>query len=238
MFKIYVLFAIFSFSLFSQTNAKFVYGIAAVEDSASKLNDMMESMNPNYKSTLANLNFNLISNKNDIACFAFQGDKNNYDSSVKMFLSLSGYNSIIKQIGDSIVKEQKFEQFNKVYNIKEPIEKNWQISTESKEIMGYLCLKATCLNTVTNSAGTFQNQIIAWFCPKLPYQFGPMGYGGLPGLIFELQTKRAIFGLKKIELDSKEPICEINFNNENITSKKLDEEITRLHELKVQLMKK
>jgi len=46
----------------------------------------------------------------------------------------------------------------------------------------------------------------------LPYQYGPNGYGGLPGLIFQLQERNVIFGLTKIDLENTNntvPILEV-----------------------------
>lgn len=52
----------------------------------------------------------------------------------------------------------------------------WNVTEETKEILGYKCNKATYGDTV------------AWFCSEIPIPFGPSGTFGLPGLILELQT--------------------------------------------------
>ena len=48
----------------------------------------------------------------------------------------------------------------------------------------------------------FNHPVIAWYCPKLPYAFGPNTYGNLPGLILELQVRNVVYGVKKIDLNS------------------------------------
>jgi GLPGLI family protein len=61
----------------------------------------------------------------------------------------------------------------------------WNITQETKEIMGLQCQKAT---------GDFKGRnYSAWFCSQLPYNNGPWKLGGLPGLIIEAyDTKKEV----------------------------------------------
>jgi GLPGLI family protein len=43
--------------------------------------------------------------------------------------------------------------------------------------------------------------VTAWYAPDIPVRFGPIGYGGLPGLILELQNESATFYVTKINLN-------------------------------------
>lgn len=63
----------------------------------------------------------------------------------------------------------------------------WKITQESKKIGNYLCFKAETSIERENSKGKFNQKIIAWFAPELPYNFGPKEFNGLPGLIIELK---------------------------------------------------
>ena len=84
----------------------------------------------------------------------------------------------------------------------------WTLVNESKIIDGYKCYKATTplyLDGVRKESYVFT----AWYTPEIPVSFGPIGYGGLPGLILELQNDRATFFAKKINLAlDKEPEIE------------------------------
>ncbi|MGV7107965.1 GLPGLI family protein [Flavobacterium sp. U410] len=86
--------------------------------------------------------------------------------------------------------------------IVDPMQTNWELTSETKEIDGYLCYKATSEYIVINGRGEFHHPLIAWYCPQIPIPLGPKGYGKLPGLILELQEWNSVFGLVKINLNT------------------------------------
>ena len=87
--------------------------------------------------------------------------------------------------------------------VKEALVDNWELHDETKLIDTYLCYKATNVNRVDNGSGRiFNHPVIAWYCPQLPYNYGPNGYDNLPGLILQLQVRNVVFGAKKIDLKS------------------------------------
>lgn len=74
----------------------------------------------------------------------------------------------------------------------------WTVTKEIKIIDKHKCYKATSpLYFKDKKLNTF---ITAWFTPEIPVEHGPIGYGGLPGLILELQNDRATFFVTKINL--------------------------------------
>ena len=73
-------------------------------------------------------------------------------------------------------------------------EKEWDISTESKKIGGYLCYKAVYIKKYIGRDGNMKTlPVTAWFAPSLPYNYGPKQYYGLPGLILELHELFGVF---------------------------------------------
>ena len=80
----------------------------------------------------------------------------------------------------------------------------WKTQNDTKKIGEYNCFKATT-EIIVNSKGRKQ-LITAWFTPKIPVSFGPLGYDGLPGLILELEVYKKIYYAKKITLNFKEVI--------------------------------
>ena len=84
--------------------------------------------------------------------------------------------------------------------VTEDVSIDWEISNETKLIDGLKCFKATRKTITTNSNPKFKKKYIqtAWFCPKIPYSFGPTYSSGLPGLVVEYQDNNNFFYLKKI----------------------------------------
>jgi GLPGLI family protein len=83
---------------------------------------------------------------------------------------------------------------------------NWQIDFEtSKKVGEYTCFKATTSKKVLMSSSKVVDQpITAWFCPELPYPFGPTTFAGLPGLILELEYyDKTVIYADKISLNKK-----------------------------------
>lgn len=104
-----------------------------------------------------------------------------------------------------IIRDYKSEKANdwleslgKTYRIEEEMPTyKWKILNEIREIEGYLCMKAETKDTV-------KNQVIhAWFTDAIPFSGGPEGYGGLPGLILELDKNNgdAVVTATAINLD-------------------------------------
>ncbi len=75
----------------------------------------------------------------------------------------------------------------------------WKILDQIKDVNGYICLSAETKDTVKGQV------IVAWFTDKIPYRFGPEGYGGLPGAILEIEINSgdAVITATKIDLDYK-----------------------------------
>ncbi|WP_420551219.1 GLPGLI family protein [Tenacibaculum aiptasiae] len=91
----------------------------------------------------------------------------------------------------------------------------WKISSEKKMIGKYNCYKAILQLDKNLPEVKRHKPIVAWFSPKIPIPFGPLGYDGLPGLILRLDLNGNTIVAKKIK------------NHQNLTIKKpKGEEIT------------
>ena len=112
---------------------------------------------------------------------------------------LIGYEELYYNLKDKLL----FSDYGE-FLIKTPSNHNWNISSESKKIDNYLCYKATYTESYTARDGKTKERVItAWFCPELPYPFGPLEFNGLPGLILELEKNGNKVVAKSILLSDK-----------------------------------
>jgi GLPGLI family protein len=99
---------------------------------------------------------------------------------------------ILEDGGDGYLVEQKLDTLP------------WVITSETKDIGGYQCYKATYTFDFINARKkTVTRTITAWFAPSLPYSHGPKNYRGLPGLILELSDYNVTFLASSIQLFEK-----------------------------------
>ena len=94
--------------------------------------------------------------------------------------------------------------FVPVYLYEEPLDlMDWQMSFDSKEILGYQCFKAEC---------DFRGRHwTAWFTMQIPVQDGPWKFCGLPGLILQMEESREHYAFRCIGIETrKKPIVWYN----------------------------
>lgn len=84
-----------------------------------------------------------------------------------------------------VVKKDEFYNFS------------WDIKKETKTISGLEARKA--VGTYYNIFFEANREIIAWFIPSIPIPAGPDIYFGLPGLVGEVQLRKAIVKIETIE---------------------------------------
>ena len=107
------------------------------------------------------------------------------------------------------------EIFGKEFLIKDALEnRDWVMEKETKNIGEYTCFKATYTTTrtvmVAESSSDGENKevtseeevtVMAWYTPQIPVKNGPANYGGLPGLILEVNDGSETILCSKIVLN-------------------------------------
>lgn len=84
------------------------------------------------------------------------------------------------------------------------INPQWKLGNETKNIGEYSCFKATMIRPGKNPEDDVL--ITAWYAPQIPVPFGPEDYGGLPGLILELQDNKITYLCNRIILNPEKPV--------------------------------
>lgn len=190
-----------SFSSNSQTH-KITYNYKILEDEVMLKNDLLKDIFLENIKAANNIKFNLDFN-DTISRFKIQEIMASDELDIDGAIATSGCQKEIFTFNKKTYRNNAESLFNEnEYLIVDSIEKNWKYTNEKKLIDGYECYKATTENIIKNSYGEFHHPVIAWYCPEIPYQYGPAGYGGLPGLILQLQVRYNLFGAEKIELNS------------------------------------
>jgi len=132
----------------------------------------------------------------------FKGNKTVY--TYKQEQSESGYSwrqsefVLIRDYKDKTIKDVK-EDLGVKFLIEDDLPKTrWKILNEIREIEGFLCMKAETKDTIKNQT------IHAWFTDAIAFNGGPEGYGGLPGMILELDINDgdAIITATKVDLET------------------------------------
>lgn len=205
MKRILLFFLILQLNTYAQIKAGTVeYKVSPVEN-GSGLDKLYEGLGINYLDKIKKLSFELRFNtqqSNFDLAKEFQDDMSDEAILAKVKL---GFEGAFFQTNDSVYVDMSSSIFlGKKLIVKKALQKQWVLTNESKKIDDFLCYKATLEIVRTYEQNIFKQTIVAWYCPKIPILFGPMGYGGLPGLIIELQTKDAMFGVTKLTLNNVE----------------------------------
>lgn len=224
MFK-KILFIFFSISMSSQ-NIKVEYSLNILKDESVLKKDGISTFYKNAMDGAKNVKFELLIDK-DKSFFYKKDILNQNTIETKMALLISEADNPIYSFNNNIFKkiEETSSFFNKPIIVKDTLLTNWELTNETKKINGYTCYKAAAKYKIVNP-DVFYHSVIAWYCPEIPSQMGPRGFGGLPGLILELQYREIVFGATLIE-KTNDPVI-INFNSEIITQEQYDKKILEI----------
>jgi len=158
------------------------------------------------------------------------------------------------------VKEKTYavdkEFMGKEFLVKDSLPKlDWKMESETKQIGGYTCYKATAVKPVsqsdfrnfrakkeepkkdekektTNLMDSFEMPkevtITAWYAPEIPINQGPENYWGLPGLILEVSDGKTVILCSKVVLNAKEKVViKAPTKGKVISQKEYDETVTK-----------
>lgn len=152
------------------------------------------------KKIIPYLSYSLNFNKNEAEFQLPEGNGMKNDNGLDLNLGVSASSAtgvFYINLKDNLIIHQK-NAFDKDFRVKTLInDYDWAIHSEEKIISGYKCKKAT---TTVNLNSSVTGEVTAWFAPDLPFQFGPLGFGGLPGMILGLERAGCYFYAEEINL--------------------------------------
>lgn len=152
-----------------------------------------------------------------------------------------GISITMSQSTDHLYKNLKDQRFTteteiqgKRFLIKDSIQnRGWELSGETKNIGEYTCYKAVLKDSITTTTFTDEGKIekikkekvtTAWYTPQIPISNGPADFGGLPGLILEINDGDLTLICSRIVINPEERF-EINEPKKGkvVTQAKFDE---------------
>lgn len=193
------LFLILSFFLISQTTfSQEIAGIATYKSFAkfdikmdsTKVNREMQEQLTQMLKQQTQKEYELHFNKNE-AVFKLKeklDTPGNNPFAGSMVTSTGGFGVSYKNLKENRGTVQR-DLLGKMFLIKDTLGKqDWKLEKETKNIGEYTCFKATSSRSSENSDTGEKTEIpiVAWYTPQIPAAFGPLNYGGLPGLILEV----------------------------------------------------
>lgn len=221
--KIYLLgvfFMLLPFFLQAQTTGEVTYEVK-IGHQEKEEEGIVARAQKQARRGASDLSFILAYNKNE-AKFYLKDDLQNKNKDATIAAAVAEYfNPVYTNL-----KEKKYYfhspknpyDKNGKYFIENEMFEDWELKNETKKIEGFTCNKAVGNMDIEEGDKTIHKELIAWYCPEVPVSIGPLGYGGLPGLILELQVDEVLYGAKKLSLD-KEVNIEFPIKGEKITEK-------------------
>ena len=117
-------------------------------------------------------------------------------------------------------------EFNKLYLVTSDFDSlDWEIHDETKEILGYTCIKAT--TTIVEPRREFPTTV--WFAPELPFPFGPKEFRGLPGVILAMNYNNYYFYAVSIDLNKNKNNIKKPTKGELVTDKRFFKIVEEYH---------
>ena len=128
---------------------------------------------------------------------------------------------------DNNMSIEKKDLMGKYFIVEEEMQTTkWKMLNEQKQILDYMCMKAS----VEDEDGAIT---IAWFTPQIPISNGPDKWGGLPGMILELEAND---GEITYTASSVEMTEEVQINKPKDGKKVSAEEYEKIREKKMKEM--
>ena len=200
-----IIFFLFSVCAFSQNTNKVIYNVSQAVDEIyvknlpSELQNKLQQTKEEFKKLSLELIFN-----DSISVFKLSDGIRSNTVEEKLAISKAGVNS---DLYTNIIQNKSFRNNNidfmqkpKEFLIYFDLEFDWKITSEKKMIDQIEVIKAV--------GKVYKNEkyqeVVAWFAPKLSYQYGPIGIGKLPGLILELQLGTMYYTLNRVEFGVKD----------------------------------
>lgn len=190
-FKILFLLLFTTFTAFSQTG-KITYSVQLINDTD---HEFIHKLRTEFELMEFTLRYDADSSYFEVQPYIIKDELSS--KIAKSLLSIkSGIQQTKKQA--NTIRKVKDSMFKVDYSARMNA---WKFTNETAMIDNYKCYKAVFefYNKLSGKTLLYN----AWYTPEIPAGYGPIGFGGLPGLILQLEYKNATFNVEKIILNPK-----------------------------------
>jgi GLPGLI family protein len=193
--------------IYKQKVIENVFDSIAIQKIDLKFRGELDFVNESLRNHSDNFEFKLKFNRTESIYELVEKMQNDADKGYRIAAKFSRINDVYyinMQRGEKLVQK---ESFGELFVIKYDLNNiKWKLFNKTKIIKNYKCFMASTTKIVKNSKGVFEKPVIAWYTPEIPLNYGPKGYGNLPGLILELNEDKLKFYATKIMLNLNETI--------------------------------
>jgi GLPGLI family protein len=168
---------------------------------------IFKGFSEDLKNSEDKITFELIFNQSESYYKIIKKLESDYDKGLNFAILITGGNEEIYINIKNNLKRKKIKAFDTQYLVNSDFKDKWKLTQESKKIGQFICYKAFLIKEITDFYGKKKKLITeAWYTPEIPVNFGPKGFGNLPGLILELQQGNIIYYAQKIEFNKDKSI--------------------------------
>ena len=202
---------------YSQQNGKAYYKKTSSHNfkPIDKLDNKASSLYKSVNSSISDMEFILTFNKSTALFEDIKRLDIDENSSAAQFNKVfSGYkgpyyfnfeiNNVTRKQGKYLI-EKKLSDYN------------WILTKEKMIINNLTCYKAKTIVKLQGRRGEILRPVVAWYTTDINVSAGPDGFGGLPGLIIQLEVNKVVTTLQKIEFTDKNLAIELPTKGEKIT---------------------
>lgn len=139
----------------------------------------MKEMMPQYRSLFFALNYTQDASKYVAREIPEDDEVVSSHGQMRMHMRMTPpRREVYKSLSENVMVDER-EFMTKMFLIRgEAAPFQWKIADGQKKVLDFLCMQATYQDSV--------NQYTAWFTPQIPVSNGPAEFGGLPGMILQV----------------------------------------------------
>jgi GLPGLI family protein len=209
--------------IYAQKSGTAIYTVEVIENKSDQIQEMLLNDFPDLLDMVNELSFQLDFNENQ-SFYSLQSKLYSNQRMAKGASLLVRFSGNIYKHNNIICSDVKGSPLFKKDWLEIDYVDDWKITKETKRINDFVVFKATAIYKEGNNVKGYKTkEATAWFCPEIPFPHGPIIFGGLPGLIFELHIENAVYGLTSIEFKN---VSIPEVNNEDVISMEEADKLT------------